>query len=65
MAWILFENTILYLNKDKISSVSSNSTDEEFPTEDEDRSLALSDARIALIFVSKTGLYTNYGIGIF
>ncbi|KMS95014.1 hypothetical protein BVRB_013220 isoform A [Beta vulgaris subsp. vulgaris] len=51
MAWILFENTILYLNKDKISSVSSNSTDEEFPTEDEDRSLALSDARIALIFM--------------
>ncbi|KAL2897090.1 GPI ethanolamine phosphate transferase 1 [Bienertia sinuspersici] len=50
MAWILFENTILYVSKVRRFSA-TDSVYEEFPTENDDRSLELSDARIALIFM--------------
>ncbi|CAO2826102.1 unnamed protein product [Amaranthus hypochondriacus] len=51
MAWILFENTILCLRKRRGISVSSKSMVEEATIENEFRSLELSDARIALIFM--------------
>lgn len=51
VAWILFENTILYLSEVRRYPVSSNSVDEDVPTENVDRSLELSDSRIALIFM--------------
>ncbi|XP_021857442.2 uncharacterized protein [Spinacia oleracea] len=51
MAWILFENTNLYLSKVSRYSVSAKGVDEKASNENGNRSLELSDARIALIFM--------------
>jgi len=51
MAWVLFENTMLYLNKVEKSSASLNSIDKNI-TAEPDRFLELSDVRISLVFVS-------------
>lgn len=52
MAWILFENTLLYVNKMGKSSAADKSSREHVTLENDDRNLQLSDARIPLIFVS-------------
>ncbi|KAL9227085.1 hypothetical protein vseg_002821 [Gypsophila vaccaria] len=51
MAWILFENTCLYLSKGKRSSASEGNLTEEISAEHEDRPLELSDVRIPLVFM--------------
>lgn len=52
MAWILFENTVSYLSKDKKSSASTKNVDANVISKHDDRCLQLSDVRIPLIFVS-------------
>lgn len=51
MAWILFENALLYISK---SNPSRTSCTENIILEDENRCLQLSDMRIPLVFVSST-----------
>lgn len=50
MAWILFENTMFYLNKVEKSSASLNTVDKNITVE-QDRFLELSDVRISLVFM--------------
>ncbi|PKI34332.1 hypothetical protein CRG98_045248, partial [Punica granatum] len=50
MAWLLFENTLLYVGKVEKPST-ANRTSEEHVSEDDVRYLQLSDARIPLIFL--------------
>lgn len=51
MAWILFENTVSYLSKDKKSSASTKNVDANVISKHDDRCLQLSDVRIPLIFM--------------
>lgn len=51
VAWILFENTLLYTSKVKRSSASFKNLEDNV-LENDDRYLQLSDVRIPLIFVS-------------
>lgn len=52
MAWLLFENTLLYLSKTEKITVSNMSMVENAVLETDDRYLRLSDVRIPLTFVS-------------
>ncbi|XP_057984008.1 GPI ethanolamine phosphate transferase 1 isoform X2 [Malania oleifera] len=61
MAWILFENTILYLSKVQISSTSNRRVEEKGILERDDKCLQLSDVRIPLIFVRNTGSWMEIG----
>ncbi|KAK9272092.1 hypothetical protein L1049_002461 [Liquidambar formosana] len=51
MAWILFENALLYLSKVNKSSTSIRSMKDRVILERDDRCLQLSDARIPLVFM--------------
>lgn len=51
MAWILFENSLLYLTKVKTSSASIRSMEDKVNLETDDRCLQLSDVRIPLVFL--------------
>ncbi|XP_017972714.1 PREDICTED: GPI ethanolamine phosphate transferase 1-like [Theobroma cacao] len=53
MAWILFENSLLYLSKVKKSSASRKNLEEHFFLENEVRYLQLSDVRIPLTFTTE------------
>lgn len=52
MAWIIFENTVLYFSKVKKSSASTNNEIDSVIFKLDERCLQLSDVRIPLIFVS-------------
>ena len=52
MAWILFENTVLYLSKVKKSLTSIKNVEDHLTLEHDTRCLQLSDVRIPLVFVS-------------
>lgn len=58
MAWILFENTLLYLTKVDKLSATKKGLEEHAVLENEDRCLQLSDVRIPLIFVCFSLLLT-------
>ena len=58
MAWILFENTLLYVSKVKRSSASLKNLEDNF-LDSGDRYLQLSDVRIPLIFVSLYELFIS------
>uniref|UniRef100_A0A2N9FZC0 GPI ethanolamine phosphate transferase 1 n=1 Tax=Fagus sylvatica TaxID=28930 RepID=A0A2N9FZC0_FAGSY len=51
MAWILFENTVLYLSKVKKSSTSIKNVEDHLTLEHDTRCLQLSDVRIPLVFM--------------
>ncbi|XP_030553591.2 GPI ethanolamine phosphate transferase 1 isoform X1 [Rhodamnia argentea] len=51
MAWLLFENTLLYVSKTEKITVSNVSTVENVVLETDDRYLRLSDVRIPLTFM--------------
>lgn len=51
VAWLLFENTLLYLSKTEKNTVSNMSMVENAVLETDDRYLRLSDVRIPLIFM--------------
>lgn len=51
MAWILFENTLLFLSKREVSSTTSGSLEDKIVLEHGNRWLQLSDLRIPLIFM--------------
>lgn len=53
VAWILFENTLLFLSKREVSSTTSGSLEDKIVLEHGNRWLQLSDLRIPLIFVSR------------
>lgn len=54
MAWILYENTLLYISKMKRSSTLSKAGEDNIILDSGDRCLQLSDMRIPLTFVSHT-----------
>ncbi|RVW46602.1 GPI ethanolamine phosphate transferase 1 [Vitis vinifera] len=51
MAWMLFENTLLYLSKVKMSSASMKNMEGKVILDNDDRCLQLFDVRIPLIFM--------------
>lgn len=51
MAWMLFENTLLYLSKVKMSSASMKNMEVKVILDNDDRCLQLFDVRIPLIFM--------------
>lgn len=51
VAWILFENTLLFLSKREVSSTTSRSLEDKIVLEHGNRWLQLSDLRIPLIFM--------------
>ncbi|KAA8548057.1 hypothetical protein F0562_004682 [Nyssa sinensis] len=51
VAWILYENALLYVNKVKISQSSNKAGEDNISLENGDRCLMLSDMRIPLIFM--------------
>lgn len=58
MAWILFENTLLYVSKVKRSPASLQNVEDNVILELGDRYLQLSDLRIPLAFVSNTFFFS-------
>lgn len=52
MAWILFENALLYIRKANVSRTSTKTVEDDIILEHDDRCLELSDMKIPLIFVS-------------
>ncbi|XP_030954035.1 GPI ethanolamine phosphate transferase 1 isoform X2 [Quercus lobata] len=61
MAWILFENTVLYLSKVKKPSSSIKIVEDHLTLDHDTRCLQLSDVRIPLIFVRNTGSWMEIG----
>ena len=60
MAWILFENTVLYLSKVKKPSSSIKIVEDHLTLDHDTRCLQLSDVRIPLIFVSHPFLLITF-----